>query len=196
MRPRQALRLAAALLLAGCTLAKVDVNVVSERTSLENQVLGSYNALDQEMLLVASVRGVDPEGRIRRPPEKSQDQKDAVQAMQVLAFHEDDVAAFKRLGWVGEARDGLLVPFALERKNPPADLADFAARYKEEEFRSVVADVNRARERVMVRVIELNENFRRDDLPRVRQVFGRLNAEKALTGEKFQTEDGAWKVKQ
>ena len=38
---------------AGCTLAQVKVDVVSERTSLENQVLGTYNALDREMLLVA-----------------------------------------------------------------------------------------------------------------------------------------------
>jgi len=51
-------------LLFGCTLAQVRVNVVSERTALENQVLGSYNSLSQDVLLVASVRGVDPLGRI------------------------------------------------------------------------------------------------------------------------------------
>ncbi|MBW1790345.1 MAG: DUF1318 domain-containing protein, partial [Deltaproteobacteria bacterium] len=31
--------------LFGCTLAEVQVNVVSERTALENQVLGAYNSL-------------------------------------------------------------------------------------------------------------------------------------------------------
>ncbi|HKK67753.1 MAG TPA: hypothetical protein VJ946_06055, partial [Bacteroidales bacterium] len=55
--------------LSGCTLAKVDVEMVSERTALENQVLGSYNSLDSQMLLAASVRGVDATGNISRPPE-------------------------------------------------------------------------------------------------------------------------------
>jgi len=59
------------LALSGCTLAKVDVNVVSERTALENQVLGSYNALTQDVLLVASVRGVDPSGVIKTRPRRA-----------------------------------------------------------------------------------------------------------------------------
>ena len=59
------------LLLCGCTLARVQVDVLSQRTVLENQVLGTYNALDREMLLVASVRGVDAAGNIRQPPKHS-----------------------------------------------------------------------------------------------------------------------------
>ena len=53
----------------GCTLADVKVEMLSERTALENQVLGSYNALDSQMLLAASVRGVDTSGNISWPPE-------------------------------------------------------------------------------------------------------------------------------
>jgi uncharacterized protein YdbL (DUF1318 family) len=181
--------------LAGCTLAKVDVTVVGERTALENQVLGTYNALDQEMLLVASVRGVDPEGRVRKPSPKSQDQKDAVQAMQVLAFHADDVAAFKRLGWVGEDNQGHLTAFPMERKAAPEDLREYATAFPEDEFRAVVAAVNGARDAIMHRVIEVNENFSEADLPRIRGVFASLNAERALLGEKVQGADGAWQVR-
>ena len=181
--------------LAACTLAKVDVTVVGERTALENQVLGAYNSLDQEMLLVASVRGVDPEGRLRRPPPKSGDQRDAVHAMQVLAFHDDDVRAFKRLGWVGEDRGGLLAAFPLERGKAPEGFEELARTYKEGEFQAVVSAVNAAREVVMRRVIALNESFSEGDLPRVREVFGRLNAENALAGERVQAADGSWTVK-
>ena len=43
-------------LLTACgNFAQVKVEVVSERTALENQVLGTYNAIDREMLLTASV---------------------------------------------------------------------------------------------------------------------------------------------
>lgn len=193
-----ALALALAHLLGaagGCTLARVQVDVVSERTALENQVLGTYNALDAEMHRVASVRGVDSSGRIREPPPRSREARDATLALQVLSFHEDDVAAFKRLGWVGETADGLLEAFPPERGSPPADLADFAARISEEEFRSVAAEVNRARTLVMGRVVEVNEDLTAEDLPRVQKVFGRLNAENALPGERIQLADGAWTVK-
>jgi len=178
--------------LAGCTLAKVDVNVVSERTALENQVLGSYNALSNDVLLVASVRGVDPTGKIQTPPRKSREYQNAVTAMETLAFHEDDVDAFKRLGWVGENNVGLLTTFPINREKAPDDLQAFAARYPQEEFLSVVQQVNQAREVVMIRVVETNAAFTEKDLPEIKKVFAKLNREKALPGEKIQKEDGSW----
>jgi len=178
----------------GCTLAEVKVDVVSERTSLENQVLGTYNALDDEMLLVASVRGVDSEGEIRTPPPRSQESQDAVLALQTLSFHEDDLESFQGLGWTGERRDGLLEPFPLTRQGPE-DLAEFVARYTEEEFRAVVATVNEARRAVMQRVVAVNADLTTADLPAVQEVFGKLNIDNAPTGTRVQQPDGAWVVK-
>jgi hypothetical protein len=176
----------------GCTLAKVDVNVVSERTALENQVLGSYNALSDDVLLVASVRGVDPSGKIKTPPRKSREYQNAVTAMETLAFHADDVDAFKRLGWVGENNLGLLTDFPMDRENAPDDLQAFAARYPRDEFLSVVKQVDQARGVVMMRVVETNADFTEKDLPEIKRVFARLNRDKALPGEKIQKEDGSW----
>jgi len=176
----------------GCTLAAVDVNVVSERTALENQVLGSYNALSDDVLLVASVRGVDPGGKIKTVPRKSREHQNAVMAIETLAFHEDDVDAFKRLGWVGENNLGLLTTFPMNKENAPDDLQAFAARYPPDEFLSVVKQVNQAREVVMMRVVETNADFTEKDLPRIKRVFAKLNREKALSGEKIQKEDGSW----
>ena len=182
-------------LLFGCTLAQVQVNVVSERTALENQVLGSYNALSQDVLLVASVRGVDPMGRIQTPPRRSKDYQDATASMQTLAFHADDLEAFKRLGWVGENNDGLLTSFPMNKDSIPEDLKAFALRYQEKEFNTVLGEINAAREVIMRRVVEINDNFSMDDLPKIGRVFGKINRENALPGEKIQTEDGSWKVK-
>jgi uncharacterized protein YdbL (DUF1318 family) len=183
------------MVLLGCTLAEVRVNVVSERTALENQVLGSYNSLSDEMLLVASVRGVDPTGRIRIPPERSQEFKDAVEAMQTLAFHADDVEAFKRLGWVGENNQGFLTTFPMKTENVPEDLKEFVGRYQEKEFNNVMQQINSARDVVMRRVVEVSEDFTVDDLPKIRGVFGKINRDNALPGEKIQKEDGSWTVK-
>jgi uncharacterized protein YdbL (DUF1318 family) len=183
------------LALFGCTLAQVKVNVASERTSLENQILGSYNALSEETLLVASVRGVDPLGRIQTPVKKSQEQQDAVTAMQVLSFHADDVDAFKRLGWVGEDNQGLLKPLGMTHDKTPADLKDFATRFGQKEFNSVVAEVNAAREAIMRRAIETNASLTPADMPKVRAVFAKLAADTAKPGDKLQLADGSWTVK-
>lgn len=182
---------------AGCTLANVNVEVLSERTALENQVLGTYNSLDREMLLVASVRGVDARGKLRKPPEHSQEHKDAVTAMQLLSFHADDIQRFKTLGWVGENKEGFLKVFGINRndggdENIPEELKEFALRYQDKELETVILQSNEAREVIMGRVIETNENLTKENLPRIRRIFGKLNAENALPGEKIQQEDGTW----
>ncbi len=194
-RPFSGLAAAIATLLVagGCTLAKVDVNVVSERTSLENQVLGTYNSLSEDMLLVASVRGVSPTGKLEAPPRHTPEQQDALRAMETISFHADDVDSFKRLGWVGENQEGLLTPFSREiPKDAPADLKTFAARYGEAEFRQVIDEVNRSRDVLIQRVVQTNENFTSKDLPAIRKVFARINRQNSGPGTKVQEEDGRW----
>ena len=183
------------ILLTGCTLAQVNVEMVSERTALENQVLGTYNSLDTQMLLAASVRGVDESGAISEPPKHSREYQDAITAMQTLDFHADDLEAFKRLGWIGENNQGFIEPFAMEKANVPEDLKDFADRFSESEFDYVISRVNAARKVLMERVIYMNENLKESDMPRVQRVFARIHAENASPGFKIQAEDGSWKTK-
>ena len=179
-------------ILAGCTLAKVDVEVLSERTALENQILGTYNSLDREMLMVASVRGVDTQGKINKPPARSREQQDAIAAIQLIDFYSDDIADFKKLGWVGENNQGLVEPFDMDKKQVPDPLKEFAERFTRKEFESIVQEVNQARQVIMQRVIDMNENLRESDLPKVQRIFAGLNAEKADIGDKIQDEQGAW----
>jgi uncharacterized protein YdbL (DUF1318 family) len=198
MRNRQYIRLLLLVLVLsayGCTLAKVDVNVVSERTSLENQVLGTYNSLSQDMLLVASVRGVSPTGSIETPPRHTPEQVDATRAIETIAFHADDIEAFKRFGWIGENQEGLLTPFGREiSKVSSEELKSFAANYSEAEFQQVVKEVNQSREILMMRVIQTNENFTLKDLPAIRKVFARINSQNSASGSKVQDVDGRWQT--
>ncbi len=183
------------VILYGCALAQVNVEVLSKRTALENQILGTYNSLDREMLLLASVRGVDPTGEIRKPPDQSREHRDAILAIQIQTFHLDDLLAFKRLQWVGESNTGLLKPFTMNKENVPDELKDFAKRYTQQEFNAVITQINDARDVIMQRVIDLNENLTQENLSKVRQIFGALNIENALVGEKIQIKDGTWMVK-
>ncbi len=51
------------LFLSACSnLVQVKIDVVDQRTSLENQVLGSYNEIQNDTILLASVRSIDEKG--------------------------------------------------------------------------------------------------------------------------------------
>ncbi|MGB9498759.1 MAG: DUF1318 domain-containing protein [Dissulfuribacterales bacterium] len=180
---------------AGCTLADVNVEMLSERTALENQVLGSYNALDSQMLLVASVRGVDTSGDITPPPQHSREYKDTISAMQVLDFHADDLELFKRLGWAGENNQGLVEAFPMDNSDSPDNLKNAAARYSKKEFNFVISKINESRKQIMRRVIDMNENLTESDLAKISHIFGKLNAENAQPGDKIQSLDGTWQIK-
>lgn len=183
------------IIISGCTLAKVDVEVLSERTALENQILGTYNSLDREMMLVASVRGVDTQGNIKKPPVKSREKQDAIAAIQLIDFHSDDLLQFKKLGWIGENNKGLIEPFEMHKKQVPKGMEEFSSRFTHEEFSAIIQQVNQARLVIMQRVIDMNENLKDSDMPKVQQIFAKLNAENAGAGEKIQNDQGEWKLK-
>jgi hypothetical protein len=170
------------VLLAGCSGPLVGVTVVDERTALENQVLGTYQELNQQVLLVASVRYIDPKGKLKQTQELPPGKKDVVRALQRVSFNKDDLNRYKSLGIIGENNEGgitLLEPGKVE----PADRAFVENLLKEE-------NVDRAA--IMSRIIETNETLSSTDLPRVQKMFAALNRDKALKGERIQLDSGKW----
>jgi uncharacterized protein YdbL (DUF1318 family) len=89
----------------------------------------------------------------------------------------------------------MLEMFTMNKENMPKDLQEFAGRYSSAEFSSVIDQVNSARMVIMQRVIDMNENLGDEDMPEVRKIFAKLNADKALSGEKIQNENGEWNQK-
>ena len=170
------------VLLAGCGGPLVGVTVVDERTALENQVLGTYQELNQQVMLVASVRYIDPKGKLKQTQELPPGKKDVVRALQRVSFNKDDLNRYKSLGIIGENNEGgitLLEPGKVE----PADRAFLENLLKEE---------NEDRAAIMSRIIETNETLSSTDLPRVHKMFAALNRDKALKGERIQLDNGKW----
>lgn len=169
-------------LLAGCGGPLVGVTVVDERTALENQVLGTYQELNQQVMLVASVRYIDPKGKLKQTQELPPGKKDVVRALQRVSFNKDDLNRYKSLGIIGENNEGgitLLEPAKVE----PANRAFVDNLIKEE---------NEDRAAIMSRIIETNETLSSTDLPRVHKMFAALNRDKALKGERIQLDSGEW----
>ena len=172
--------------LAGCSGPLVGVTVVDERTALENQVLGTYQELNQEVLLLASVRYIDPHGKLQPTSELPEGKKRVARALQRISFNKDDLNRYKLAGIIGENNVGgvtLLTP----EKIDPAERAFVENLIKEE---------NEDRQVVMKRVIETNETLQEKDLLRVKKMFASLNRDKALNGVYIQLDDGTWMQKE
>jgi len=170
---------------AGCGGPLVGVTVVDERTALENQVLGTYQELNQEVLLVASVRYIDPKGKLQKSPEIPPGKKQVIRALQRSSFNKDDIEALKVRGIFGENKEG-----GLSVLNPTAIVPDQRAFVN-----NLIAEENADRVVIMTRVIETNEKLSEADLPRVKKMFAALNRDKAEVGHMIQSDDGTWSKK-
>jgi len=173
----------------GCAKKLVDVNVtiVDQKTALENQILGSYEELGNEVLLLASVRSLDEEGKLKPVIEVPKGKRLALKAMQRQEFNRDDIREFKSTLCVGEGNDGLLKYFENERTLKDSDYKKFVVAILKEE--------NKDRLTILQRIVATNENFSDKDLPKVEKISASLNRDNAHAGEKIQSDDGAWSIK-
>jgi len=182
----KSLVLALLLSLGACAEKLVDVNVtiVDQKTALENQILGSYEELGNDVLLLASVRSVDEEGKLKPATEIPKGKLTALRAMQRQEFNRDDIQEFKKSQVAGEGNDGLLKFFETEQIKSDARFKEFAS--------AIIAEENEDRIVILKRIVATNENFADRDLPKVQKISASLNRDNAKPGEKFQQEDGNW----
>jgi uncharacterized protein YdbL (DUF1318 family) len=181
--------LLAMLFLSACFGKMVDVNVtvVDEKTALENQILGSYEELGNDMTLLASVRSVDESGKLKSVPEIPPGKRKAIRAMQRKEFNRDDIANFKKLGCAGEGNDGLLVFIETDKTKTDPKFKKFV--------QAIIQEENEDRLITLNRIVATNENFSEGDLPKVQKISASLNRDNAKPGEKIQNESGEWVVK-
>jgi hypothetical protein len=159
--------------IAGCQ-SYVPV-MMSTKTHLENQILGTFKRLERDLILASSVRGDSP------APKLSPLQREAVEAMMSREFNRDDIDALKQEKILGEANTGLLVIL-----KPPTEVAQV------KRVRDLLAQENRDRMVIIKRAIQLGKNLSPKDLPAVRRTFYRLNVQIARPGDKIQLLSGRW----
>jgi hypothetical protein len=177
------------LFLTAChgPLVGVNVEVVDEKTLLERQILGSYDELSKDLVMIASVRGVDDAGKIKPAPYLPPGKEKALRAAQSREFNRDDIEQFKKDGCAGEGRDGLLAVRSCGKAKADRQYAGL--------LKSVTEEENRDRLVILARVIETSENLKPDDLPKLKRVFAQMNRDAARKGDAVQNEDGTWIVK-
>lgn len=178
----------ALLLLSGCGARLFDVNlfIVGEQTALERQVLGSYSALGEDLVLYSSVRGVDPDGQLRPPPPTTDSQRVAFAAMRNREYNRDDVDRFLAEGLVGEGRDGLLAWRAGVRA---------VGLLLPEQVETIVAEENADRQVLVQRLLETTTERGDGVEEQVRWIFSGLNRDAAPRGAWVEARDGEWRRK-
>jgi hypothetical protein len=159
--------------LGGCVTLKPVI--LDRKTQLENQILGTFQRLEDELILASSVRGE------RAAPQLSPLQREALEAMLLREFIRDDIEELKGKQIVGEANTGMLAELTL-----PSD-AEQAKRAKD-----LLAQENGARKIILQRVISSSRELSDKDLPLVQRLFYRLNAQTARNNERVQQENGSW----
>ncbi|MCB2156428.1 YdbL family protein [bacterium] len=169
----------------GGSLFNVDLFVVGEQTSLEKQVLGTYDSLGENLLIYSSVRGVSEDGSLKTPPPSTESQQATYMAMRNREYNRGDIEGILREGIAGEANDGLL---ALRDEEAGAVIADLTR----DEVERVVDEENADRQTILDRLVQTTPGVDESSRGEVAWIFAGLNHDLAPDGSWVQSRDGEW----
>jgi hypothetical protein len=121
---------------------------------LENQILGSYEELGNDVLLLALVQSIGEEVKLKPATEIPKGKLNALRVMQRQDFKNSQVD--------GEVNDGLLKFFEMERTKTDAGFKEFSS--------AIITEENEDRIVILKRIVVTNENFTNRDLSKVQKV--------------------------
>lgn len=167
----------------GCTF---NFEITSQRTALENQIIGSYQELNDDVVISSSVRSLSADGK-KKEISTSRLQEEAVKARQSQQFNLDDLDELKAEEVIGEKNDGTVavLPDGLGK-------ASVALPARVTLAKVVMKEENRDRETIWKRIVFSNESLSDKDLPAVKIAFVRMQRETAGPGHWLQDEQGKW----
>lgn len=163
--------------MCSCTF---NFELTSQRTALENQVLGSYKEIEDELILLSPVRNQ------LTPGEPTKTLSEAARSKMNQDFNRDDIEELKAKGILGETIDG-----ALALSQPPSKGQPETSKLAAELIREENAD----RLKIWSQIISSNPNLSIRDLPNVRLTYAKMIREKSPPGHYFMNENRKWDKK-
>jgi uncharacterized protein YdbL (DUF1318 family) len=166
-----------ASLLAGCTLTTTKIIQIDRKSTLEQQFIGEYEELGDDLVTQASVRaqgtglgrtGEDPHAR-------------ALQARRIQAFYKDDLDRARTKGCVGEGNDGRVAVLPCEDKTQAPSPERLVAQ--ENEARGALVELALSKSEVAVRDEERRLLW---------QALRRIVLESAPRNTRVQNNAGQW----
>ncbi len=170
------------IFIASCSLKTPEVTVTGEKTVLENQVLGSYGRIEEDVWTLASVRSSESTGE-----EISSSRKQALEAMENQRFNADDIRRFHLEGSAGENNKGYLEFRNTIKTREDSEYTIYVKELIEEE--------NNDRKIIMYRITEVSEDLTQKDITSIEEVFANMYQEKAPAKTWIENIDGVWEQK-
>lgn len=169
------------LLLALMSSACITVTTVNigSKTSLEKQLMGEFEPLTEEEVLVSSVRAA-PVGPTAGDDDR---QAGALAARQRQLFNRDDLRSLKAAGCLGEALGAKLVARDCD-KAKDASTAALVQR--------LLAEENADRATLVAWAVAADPGLSGQDGKTVSAMYHRLLAEQAAAGDWLQNDAGDW----
>jgi hypothetical protein len=160
---------------------------VATPTALENQLLGVYQDLDEDLVYASSVRGQD----LNRSSRLDSLRTRAMKARSLQIFNEDELSEFKDGQCVAETRNARIVAHVcpLENEND----ASFDPRRTR-----LLRDENEARTRILewaayaVAQKRGRQSINPEELQKMRRTYFRLLREVAKRGHLFEAAEGSF----
>ncbi len=168
------------LLIISCSVKAPEVNVTGEKTALENQVIGTYQEIEQDAWTLASVRSATPGQQSKMPAEK----KKVFEAVQGRKFNKDDIDEFKKAELVGENNLGLLEIRNFQKLEADSELKARVSKIVENEngYRTIIMD----------RIMVLNDSAAKAGDANVSRIFAKINQDNSDAGTWIQSDAGKW----
>jgi uncharacterized protein YdbL (DUF1318 family) len=163
-----------------CSIKAPEVNITGEKTALENQVIGTYQQIEEDVWTLTSVRSTNTTPK----PKMSVEKKRVLEAVQGRKFNKDDIDEFLQEGFVGENNQGLLVIRDNENLKKDADLKNRVTK--------IIENENGYRQIIMERIILLNEQAADAGEKNVSKIFAKINQDTAVSGAWIENENGQW----
>ncbi len=169
-----------ALLINQCSVKAPEVNITGEKTALENQVIGTYEQIEEDVWTLASVRSTNTNQQTTMSDEK----KRVLEAVRGRKFNKDDIVEFLEKGYVGENNQGLLELIDAEKLENDSELKNRVVQ--------IIKSENDYRKTIMDRIILLNEYAAEAGEKNVAGVFANINQDNAPSGSWIQNDNGEW----
>ena len=172
------------------TSCSFNFELTSQKTALENQIMGSYKELDDEVLLSASVRGVGADGKKKETKIQSDAAKVALNAKQNQSFNRDDIDELKEKQILGELKGGDL---GLLPKG--VGLVDAADPNDIKLAKFLISQENRDRDLIVKRIVSTNSALTEKDFGEAKKVYRKTILDESPLGTWIESDSGAWNRK-
>ena len=169
-------------ILLQCSIQAPEISVTGEKTALQNQVLGTFEQIENETWVIASTRAIGG----AHSSTMSDHKRRVLEAVRNRKFNKDEIDELKKDKVIGEDLKGFLQILP-------------TSRYEEEEnYRRLVDELvkveNDDRFIIYERVIAVNSSASEAG-DKVYDIFAKLNYDNSKPGTMIQQDDETWKEK-